>query len=415
MYTMLTRQRALRKLRFFSTLSLSPEIQALKDTISSFAKTHVEPQAAEFNRKEHLNLPLLKSLGELGLLGLTVPEQFGGSEAGALASCIVHEELSKHDPAFCLSYLAHSLLFVNNLNQNGSQDQKEKFLPGASSGEIIGGMGMSEPNAGTDVLGLTSRAKKIGSDYVLSGRKMWITNGCVTNEHGESELGDVFQVYAKTGEKRTDLSLFLVEKGMEGFYLGQQIKDKLGMRASTTAELVFDDVHIPAENLVGKENGAVECMMRNLEIERLCLGAMSIGIAGRCLEAMTNYAKGRQAFGKSISNFGQIQQKIAQSYTKYKVGKTFLYDVAKNLDEAGLDSVGNRLDTDAVKLFCAKIGKELADDAIQVLGGNGYVGEYVVERLWRDAKLIEIGGGTLESHEKNIMKELEHLDIQQIV
>lgn len=282
-----------------------------------------------------------------------------------------------------------------------------KYLPDVCSGACLGGMGMSEPGAGTDVLGMTTSAKKSddGSHYVLNGSKMWITNGCINDE----ELGDRYLIYARTAEgtKSDGVSMFLVEKGYEGFSLGSRIKDKLGMRASNTAELVFENCIVPAENLVGNEGGAVVCMMRNLEIERLVLAAMSLGIAKRSIEVMNNYAQERKAFGQPLNRYGQIQRHIAETYANFMAGRAFVYDTAAKLD---LNSAGNRLDTDAVKLFCGNMGKQAADRAIQVLGGNGYVGEYQVERLWRDAKLLEIGGGTNESHEKNMTRDLVNLD-----
>jgi len=263
---------------------------------------------------------------------------------------------------------------------------------------------MSEPAVGTDVLALSTTARKTASgSYVLNGAKMWITNGAVS----DTELGDVFLVYARTGDAATKdskaISLFVVEKGMPGFSLGQRIKDKCGMRASMTAELVFQDVEVPAENLVGTEGGAVICMMRNLEIERVVLAAMATGLARRCVEVMNNYARERKAFGQPLAEFGQIQKHVADSYADYMAGKAYLYHVANNLD---LESTGSRLDTDGVKLFCTTMSKRVADSAIQVLGGYGYCGEYQVERLWRDSKLLEIGGGTLESHQKNMIREL---------
>jgi isovaleryl-CoA dehydrogenase len=365
--------------------------------VRQFVEKEVEPQANDFNKREEFNHPLFKKLGGLGLLGITAPVEYGGSGMDAVAACIAHEELSASDPAFCLSYLAHSMLFVNNLVFNGNHDQKSQFLPDACSGKRIGGMCMSEPGAGTDVLGMATTAKKEGNNWRLNGTKMWITNGAVN----DTELGDMFLVYAKTAEK--GWSLFLVEKGTPGFSLGQRIKDKCGIRASGTAELVFEDVVIPKENLVGAENGALICMMRNLEIERVTLAAMSLGIARRCIEVMNQYGKDRAAFGQPINRYGQIQRHIAESYGKYMAGRTYTYGVAGAMK---LDKPGNRLDTDGVKLFCAPMAKEVADSAIQVLGGNGYVGEYKVERLWRDAKLIEIGGGTIESHHKNMTRDL---------
>jgi len=347
----------------------------------------------------------LKQLGDLGLLGLTVNEEYGGTDLDATAVVLCHEELSYSDPAFCLSYLAHSLLLVNNLHANGNAQQKEKWLPGCVSGELIGGMGMSEPIAGTDVLGMTSKAEKSEKDfYNLQGRKMWITNGTLDN--GES-TGDLFLIYARTGPGRQDISSFLVERDMPGFSVGQMIHDKLGMRASPTAELVMDNISIPSENVVGDVNEATLCMMRNLEIERLGLAAMGLGIARRSIDVMKEYASERSAFGKDLWSFGQIQQAIAQSYADYMAGRTYVYALANRLD---LNSYGNGLDADGTKLYCAQMSKTVADRAIQVLGGYGYVGEYTVERLWRDAKLLEIGGGTNESHHKNMCRDLKILD-----
>jgi isovaleryl-CoA dehydrogenase len=346
-----------------------------------------------------MNVPLFRKLGELGLLGVTVPEEYGGSGMDATAATIVHEELSSSDPGFCLAYLAHSMLFANNLARNGNEVQKRKWLPAACEGSAVGGMCMSEPSVGTDVLGMKTTAREDGDAYVLNGSKMWITNGTTDGE----TTGDVFLVYAKTGAGPRDVSLFLVEKGMPGFSLGQQIKDKLGMRASMTAELVFEDCRVPRENLVGQRGGAAVCMMRNLEIERVTLAAMSLGIARRCVEDMNRYARERQAFGSKLNQFGQMQRLIAESYAEYMAGRSYVYQTALNLD---LDSVGNGLDADGVKLYCGNMGKQVADRAIQVMGGYGYVGEYNVERLWRDAKLLEIGGGTNEAHHKNIIRDL---------
>jgi len=370
--------------------------------IRAFVEKEVDPQALACNRREEFNLPLFRTLGELGLLGLTVPVEYGGSGMDAAAVAIAHEEISAADPAFCLAYLAHSLLFVNNLVQNGTHAQKLKHLPKACTGEAVGGMCMSEPGAGTDVLGMSTTAVKSsdGSYYTLNGAKMWITNGTLDGK----TTGDVYLVYAKTGKGPKELSMFLVEKGMEGFRLGQKLEDKLGMRASMTAELVFDECRVPSENLVGKEHGAAICMMRNLEIERVGLAAMSVGLARRCVEVMNRYAKERKAFGQPLNAFGQVQKHVAESYCEYMAGRTYLYFVANQLD---LASSGNGLDADGVKLYCAKMGKEVADRAIQVLGGYGYVGEYQVERLWRDAKLLEIGGGTNEAHHKNMVRDLK--------
>jgi isovaleryl-CoA dehydrogenase len=386
----------------FDLYNPTPEHSMLRETIQSFTKSEIEPQAHEYDRHEKFNLGLFKKVGELGLLGITVPEQFGGAGMDATAATIVHEEMSASDPGFCLAYLAHSMLCVNNLAVNGSDEQKSKYLPKLCSGEWIGAMAMSEPAVGTDVLAMQTTAVKKGSEYVINGRKMWITNGTIDDNKTPC---DVVLVYAKTGEKngRSLVSTFIIEKGHKGFEVGQKIQDKLGMRGSNTAELVFQDCHIPAENLIGHEGDSMLHMMRNLEIERLTLAAQSLGIARRSIEIMNRYATEREAFGKSLSHFGQIQRYIADSYAEYKAARAYVYETARRMD---LNKEGNRLDSDGVKLIATTMGKNVADRAIQVLCGYGYVGEYVVERLWRDAKLLEIGGGTLEAHQKNITRDL---------
>ena len=382
----------------------SEEHQMLREMIRDFVQEFVEPQAHEYDKKEQFNLELFRELGELGLLGITVPEEYGGAGLDAVAATIAHEELSYSDAGFGLAYLAHSMLFVNNLAFNGSDEQKSRILPKVCSGEWVGAMAMSEPDAGTDVLGLSTTAEKnADGNWVLNGRKMWITNGCIDDQ---GTPADIVWVYARTGydEKgRTKLSTFLVEKGMPGFSVGQKIFDKTGMRASNTAELVFDDCIVPAANLVGEEGGSLIHMMGNLEIERLTLAAMSLGIARRCLHEMNKYASEREAFGVQIRSFGQMQRHIAESWAKYRAMRAYVYDTANNIK---LGTAGQRLDSDGVKLFATTAAKEIADAAIQVMGGYGYVAEYHVERLWRDSKLLEIGGGTLESHQKNITRDL---------
>lgn len=386
----------------FDLYTPTPEHGMLRETVRAFTQGEVEPQAHEFDRKEEFNLKLFRQLGDLGLLGITVPEAYGGAGMDATAAVIAHEELSASDPGFALAYLAHSMLAVNNLAVNGSEEQKMKYLPKLSSGEWVGSMAMSEPAVGTDVLGMETTAVKKGNEWVLNGRKMWITNGTLDENRTPC---DVVWVYAKTGEKngRAQISTFIVEKGDPGFEVGQKIQDKLGMRASNTAELVFQDCRIPLDRLVGHEGDSVLHMMRNLELERLTLAAMSTGIARRSLEIMTRYAQEREAFGKSLSHFGQIQKYIADSYAEYTACRVYLYETARRME---LTQEGNRLDSDGVKLVATTMGKNVADRAIQVLGGYGYVGEYVVERLWRDAKLLEIGGGTIEAHQKNITRDL---------
>jgi isovaleryl-CoA dehydrogenase len=381
----------------FDLYNPTEEHSMLRRTVREFVQREVEPQALEHDRHERFNVPLFRQLGEMGLLGLTVPAEHGGAGMDAVAAVIAHDELSYADPGFTLSYLAHSMLFVNNFFQNANDDQRSRILPKVISGEWIAGMGMSEPAVGTDVLGMKTRAIRRGDTYILDGRKMWITNGAIDDK----TLGDCFLVYAKTGDR--EVSSFLVEKGMPGFSLGQKIKDKTGMRASPTAELVFDACEVPVANRLGEEGQSMLHMMRNLEIERLALGAMSIGLARRCVDVMVRYANDRIAFGQPLTAFGQIQRYIGDSYAKLQAARAYTYDLAGRLD---LGSHGNRIDSDGVKLFASTMGKEVADAAMQVLGGYGYVGEYVVERLWRDAKLLEIGGGTLEAHQKNITRDL---------
>jgi isovaleryl-CoA dehydrogenase len=372
------------------------EIVLLRQTLRRFVQEEVEPQALEYERTERFNRPLFKRLGDLGLLGVTVPEAYGGAGLNAVAAVAINEELAASDPGFCLSYLAHSMLFVNNFFQNGSDAQRKRYLERVISGDWIGGMGMSEPDAGTDVQAMRTEAVRKGNHYVLTGRKMWITNGAVS----DTEPGDIFLVYAKTGKR---ISTFIVEKGFPGFSAGQRIKDKAGMRSSPTAELVFDECEVPVENLLGEEGDSLTHMMRNLEIERLTIAGMAVGMARRCLDTMNRYAAQRKQFDQPINQFGQIQRHIAESYAEFMVGRCFVYDVAHKIQ---LGRPGHRMETDAAKLFTTTMAKNVADRAIQVLGGNGYVGEYAVERMWRAAKLLEIGGGTLEAHHKNITRDL---------
>ena len=376
--------------------SPTPEHALLRQTVRDFAREQVEPQALEHDREERFNVPLFRKLGELGLLGITVPSEYGGVGMDAVAAVIVHEELSAVDPGFCLAYLAHSMLFVNNFCRNANEDQRRRYLDKVISGEWVGGMCMTEPAAGTDVLGMKSQAVRRGDSYVLNGRKMFITNGALDDK----TLGDIFLVYAKTNN---GISSFVVEKGFPGFSLGQRLHGKAGMRASMTAELVFEDCAVPVANRLGEEGESTIHMMRNLEIERVTIGAMSTGIAARCVEVMTRYASERTAYGQPIHNFGQIQRYIGDSYAQYMAARTYLYHTAGRMS---LDKPGQRVDSDGVKLVATTMAKHVADNAMQVLGGYGYFSEYVVERLWRDAKLLEIGGGTLEAHQKNITKDL---------
>jgi isovaleryl-CoA dehydrogenase len=376
----------------------------LREMVRNFAEEEVEPQALEHDRDEKFNTALFRRLGDLGLLGITVEEEYGGVGMDATSVAIFNEELAYSDPGFCLAYLAHAQLMVNNIAFNGSEEQKARILPKVCSGEWIGCMGMSEPGYGTDVLGMrTSATPNEDGSWTLNGRKMWITNGAIDEE---GTPADVCMIYARTDENqgsRPEITTFIVEKGMAGYSVGQKIIDKLGMRASNTAELVFDDVNIPPSNVIGSPGESMVHMMRNLEIERIALAAMAVGISRRCLSVMNTYASEREAFGKKIRDFGQIQRHIGESWAEYRAMRAYVYDTARNTN---LSRAGNRLDSDGVKLYATTAAKNIADRAIQVLGGYGYVGEYVVERLWRDSKLLEIGGGTLESHQKNIARDL---------
>jgi isovaleryl-CoA dehydrogenase len=372
-----------------SAVDPSEEHRMLRDLVAGFARDQVEPQAAARDRDGTLNLPLLRQAGALGLHGLTIPEAAGGSGLDATAAVVAHHELAKSDPGFTLAYLAHAILFANNFYASANDEQRARYLPGVLSGERIGAMGMTEPGAGTDVLGMQATAERRGDVYVLRGRKTFITN---------APDADCFLVYAKVEGRVT---AFVVDRSCEGFSTGPHI-EKMGMRAAPMAELIFEDCVVPAANLLGVEGGGVTHMMRNLEIERICLAAMSLGIADRCLEIMLRYSVERHAFGKPIAEFGQIQRYIAESYAQTEAARSLIYSVAQGV---GPDR-RNRIGTDAAKLFAAPVGKQVADNAMQVLGGWGYCTEFRVERLLRDAKLLEIGGGTLESHQKNLTRDL---------
>ena len=383
--------------RALDLLAPTPEHALLAETLREFVAREVEPQAAAHDRAERFNHALFKQAGALGLLGVILPTEYGGAGLDATAAVQLLEALSTSDPGFALAVLAHGVLFAQNVAVNGSEAQKRRVLPKAASGEWIGGLCMTEPEVGTDVLAMRTRAKRDGDVYVIDGRKTFITNGGI-DEH---TLGDAFVVYAATAER--EITSFLVEKGMPGFALGQKWKDKLGMRASFTAELVFDGVRVPVANRLGEEGQGTLQMMRNLEVERLTLAAMSLGIAQRSLRVMVDWANQRKTFGVPIREHGQIQRYLAEGFAEWRSARAFVYDTARRID---LGKAGQRVDADAAKLVAAQVGKRVADAAIQVLGGYGYMGENVVERLWRDAKLLEIGGGTLEAHHKNLTKDL---------
>jgi len=368
---------------------LSEEHELIRQTVRQLAQTRVEPQAMEHDEAGTFNTALLRELGAMGLIGITIPEADGGAGLDATASVIVHEELAYCDPGFTLGYLAHALLFVNNFYWAGNAAQHKRYLARVLTGEMVGAMGMTEPAVGTDVLGMQTTARRHGDSYVLNGRKTFITNG---------PEADVALVYAKLDDR---ITTFVVEKKFPGFSTSAKIP-KVGMRASTMSELIFEDCHVPAENLIGSEGGGITNMMRNLEIERLGLAAMSLGIARRCLDTMVRYAQDRRTFGKPLAEHGQIQRYIGDSFAKTEAMRALIYNVAASVGP----KQRNRLGTDAAKLFAATAAKEVADAAIQVLGGYGYCSEYRVEQFWRDAKLMEIGGGTLEAHQKNITRDL---------
>ncbi|MEN9810259.1 MAG: hypothetical protein RLZZ488_1826 [Pseudomonadota bacterium] len=369
----------------------SAEMRELTETVRAFASKELAPHADELDREERLAPGIFKKLGDLGILGITIPEEFGGANLGAKAMVSVMEELSYAEPGTCLSYLAHSLLFVHNLAQNGSKEQCDRYLPRCVTGELVTGMAMTEPGAGSDAVGMTTRAVREGDHYVLNGTKMFITNG---------PIGDVFLVYARTGEGRQDLSTFIVESGFAGFTVSKKLS-KMGMRSSPTGELVFRNCRVPVQNRVGEEGSCVKHMMKNLDIERVGLAAMSLGIARACLDHSLKYSTERSQFGEPIVNFQSISEKLSNMYIGYRAARALVYEAAQVIDE------GRRANQEAAaaKVFASEMATKVALDAIQVLGGYGYIREFPVERLMRDAKLLEIGGGTSEILRSVIIKE----------
>jgi isovaleryl-CoA dehydrogenase len=368
--------------------------QAVRDTVHQFGQAELEPQAAEHDEAERFNLDLFRRLGsELNLFGVTVPEEEGGVGLDPVATVIVCEELSRFDPGFGLSYLAHEVLFVNNFYNCANKEQRARILPGVLSGERVAGMAMTEPEAGTDVLGMKTTAERRGDHYILNGTKQFITNG---------GPGEVWLVYAKLDPRAKAVTAFLVESSSKGFSAANKEK-KMGMRASPTTQLVFEDCEVPAENLLGEENRAMVHMMRNLEIERVALAAQSTGIALRCVEVMSQYAiNERKAFGQPLVSFGQIQQMVADSYAETLAARALVYLAAARIDPDKRQS----LDAASAKLVATVTAERVARRAIQVLGGYGYTRDYPVERLLRDAILLSIGGGTVEAMQKNIASDL---------
>jgi isovaleryl-CoA dehydrogenase len=358
------------------------EEKELQKVCRSFAEKELAPFAEQHDEKETFNLAAFKKMGELGLLGITADPEFGGAGLGATAATIVMEEFGKACAGSTLSYLAHTVLCVNNIQNNGSLEQKKKYLPKLISGEHIGCMGMSEPEFGSDAVGIQTKAQKNGDHYLLNGTKMWITN---------AQYADVAYVYTRTGTERKNLSTFIIEKGMPGFSVGKPIH-KMGMRSSPTGELVFENAKVPLQNLVGNEGDSIYHMMKNLEIERITISGISLGIAEACVAQCIKYAKERKQFGKHIGSFQLIQKMIAEMSTETAMMRSFLYSACKEYDR------GNRGPTIAaqVKLALPKMATKIALDAIQLHGGYGYSREFPLERMMRDNKLNEIGAGTNE-------------------
>ncbi|CAD5374087.1 Acyl-CoA dehydrogenase [Rubrivivax sp. A210] len=378
---------------------LGEDIDALRDAVHAFAQAEIAPLAAEADRSDQFPMHLWRKMGELGVLGITVPEEYGGANMGYLAHMIAMEEISRASAAIGLSYGAHSNLCVNQLKRNGSEAQKRKYLPGLISGEHVGALAMSEPGAGSDVISMKLKAEDKGGYYLLNGSKMWITNG---------PDADTMVVYAKTEPElgARGVTAFIVEKGMKGFSTAQKL-DKLGMRGSHTGEMVFDNVEVPAANILGNLNGGAKVLMSGLDYERAVLAAGPIGIMQAVMDNVVPYIHDRRQFGQSIGEFQLIQGKVADMYTVLQAGRAFCYTVGKNLDLLGAEHVRQvRKDCASVILWCAEKATWMAGEGIQIFGGNGYINDYPLGRLWRDAKLYEIGAGTSEIRRMLIGREL---------
>ena len=374
--------------------ALGEDIDMLRETVQQFAADEIAPRAAEIGRTNQFPHDLWRKMGDVGLLGITVEESYGGTQMGYLAHIVAMEEISRASASIGLSYGAHSNLCVNQIRRNGSEAQKRKYLPKLISGEHVGALAMSEAGAGSDVVSMRLRAERNGDRYVLTGTKMWITNG---------PDADTLVVYAKTDPQAgpRGITAFLIEKGMKGFSTAQKL-DKLGMRGSNTCELVFDGCEVPEENVLGREGDGVRVLMSGLDYERVVLAGGSLGIMAACLDAVLPYVHERRQFGQPIGEFQLIQGKVADMYTTQNACRAYVYTVGRACDRGETA----RKDAAGAILYAAEKATWMAGEAIQCLGGNGYINEYPTGRLWRDAKLYEIGAGTSEIRRMLIGREL---------
>ena len=374
--------------------ALGEDVDALRDTVARFSQDQIAPRADEIDRENKFPRDLWPRLGELGVLGVTVDEEYGGAGLGYLAHCVAMEEISRGSAAVGLSYGAHSNLCVNQIHRNGTAEQKRKYLPRLVSGEHVGALAMSEPNSGSDVVSMRTRADKKGDRYILNGSKMWITNGPVA---------ETFVVYAKTDATAGSrgMTAFIVEKGFKGFSQAQKL-DKLGMRGSDTSELVFEDCEVPAENVLGAVGNGVNVLMSGLDYERVVLAAGPLGIMQAALDVVLPYVHERKQFGEPIGTFQLVQGKLADMYTTMNASRAYVYAVAKACDRGET----TREDAAGAILYAAEKATQCALDAIQLLGGNGYINDYPTGRLLRDAKLYEIGAGTSEIRRMLIGREI---------
>lgn len=374
--------------------ALGETIDMLREQVQAFVAAELAPRAAAIDQDNLFPADMWKKFGDMGLLGVTVSEEYGGAGLGYLAHVVAMEEISRASASVALSYGAHSNLCVNQINRNGTVAQKEKYLPRLISGEHVGALAMSEPNAGSDVVSMKLRAEKRGDRYVLNGSKTWITNG---------PDADTYVIYAKTEPEKGPhgITAFIVERDWKGFSHGNKF-DKLGMRGSNTCELFFDDVEVPEENVLGIENGGVKVLMSGLDYERVVLAGGPTGIMQACLDVVVPYIHDRKQFGQSIGEFQFIQGKVADMYTQLNASRAYLYTVAQAYDR----SETARKDAAGVILYTAEAATQMALQAIQILGGNGYINEFPTGRLLRDAKLYEIGAGTSEIRRMLIGREL---------